>query len=167
MRRSGDGILPWLLSPNILFFPSFFIRVNSCPFVANILKKGGTGIRTQDNGFANRGLSPLGDAAALSKNLWYHQGKGKARSIFISSYLPKFHANFTLMQSKDTKLLINGTKKGHVFACPFQLIITSINLFKMKRISVVKVAKRTGTFITYYRMVFIQSYTFSKFWHCS
>ena len=28
-------------------------------------KKGGTGIRTQDNGFANRGLSPLGDAAAL------------------------------------------------------------------------------------------------------
>ena len=27
------------------------------------IKKGGTGIRTQDNGFANRGLSPLGDAA--------------------------------------------------------------------------------------------------------
>lgn len=26
-------------------------------------EKGGTGIRTQDNGFANRGLSPLGDAA--------------------------------------------------------------------------------------------------------
>ena len=31
-------------------------------------KIGGTGIRTQDNGFANRGLSPLGDAAALSRN---------------------------------------------------------------------------------------------------
>ncbi len=30
-------------------------------------KIGGTGIRTQDNGFANRGLSPLGDAA-VSKN---------------------------------------------------------------------------------------------------
>lgn len=32
-------------------------------------KIGGTGIRTQGNGFANRGLSPLGDAAVVSKNL--------------------------------------------------------------------------------------------------
>lgn len=38
------------------------IRVDSGTFVAGRCK-GGTGIRTQGNGFANRGLSPLGDAA--------------------------------------------------------------------------------------------------------
>lgn len=32
-------------------------------FLISRYYKGGTGIRTQDNGFANRGLSPLGDAA--------------------------------------------------------------------------------------------------------
>lgn len=36
-------------------------------FLIHYNKIGGTGIRTQDNGFANRGLSPLGDAAALLK----------------------------------------------------------------------------------------------------
>ena len=34
-------------------------------FFNPLYKKGGTGIRTQDNGFANRGLSPLSDAAAI------------------------------------------------------------------------------------------------------
>ena len=42
------------------------------------IKIGGTGIRTQDNGFANRGLSPLGDAAALL-NGFYNTIKGKVR----------------------------------------------------------------------------------------
>jgi hypothetical protein len=37
------------------------IRVHS-----QLRKRGGSGIRTQGNGFANRGLSPLGEAAIIN-----------------------------------------------------------------------------------------------------
>ena len=76
----GDGVLAFLRK-------GYFSPFHPCRFgyIRGWKMKGGTGIRTQGNGFANRGLSPLGDAATN----YLHERKRKCAIISSGNFLGK------------------------------------------------------------------------------
>src|SRR3972149_926824 len=89
-RILSPSCLPFHHSPNgsIIYKSGSFGVEASILYILSVNvggknKIGGTGIRTQDNGFANRGLSPLGDAAALLSG-FYNTIKGNVRQEVFS-----------------------------------------------------------------------------------